>query len=61
MVDDGEGAEAVALGFDEVEDVADGDFGDDFDGVLDEAMDVVFDAGDFLDLLLLGHVIMNKA
>lgn len=41
--------------------MADGDFGDDFDGVLDEAVDVVFDAGDFFDLVFSRHIVVDEA
>ena len=46
--------------FDELEDVADELVGRDFDGVLDEAVDVVLDAADLGELLALGHVVVDE-
>jgi len=60
-VEDREGAEAVFLEFDEGEDVADELVGRDGDGVLDEAVDVALHAGEFFDLVLGRHVVVEQA
>lgn len=59
-VDDGERGEGKILGFDHREDVADKEFGGDGDGVLDEAVDVAFHAGDLFHLLLRRHVVVDE-
>jgi len=59
-IDDGEGAKIVALGFDHIENVADFLFGGDGDRILNEAVDVAFDAGDLFDLLAGGHVVVDE-
>ncbi len=61
FIDDGEGAEREVAFLDEGEDIADEVIRGDFDGLLDEAVDVVFDAGDFRELLALGHIVMDEA
>ena len=43
------------------ENVAHGQLHGDRDGILDESVDVALDAGDLLDLLLGGHVVMDQA
>ena len=60
-IDDGEGAEAVAALAYEVEHLADLLVGVGLDRLLDEAVNVVFHAGDFFDLLLVAHVVVNQA
>ena len=60
-VDDGEGGEGKILGLDHFEDVADEELGGDGDGVLDEAVDVAFHAGDFFHLFLGRHVVVDEA
>jgi len=59
-IDDGEGAEGEALYIDELEDIADELIGGDLDRFLEEAVDVVFDAADFGELLFIGEVIMDE-
>lgn len=59
-VDDGEGGEGEALCFDHGEHVADELFRCDGDGILNQAMDVAFDASDLLHLVLRGHIIMDE-
>ena len=58
---DGEGAEGVALGLDQLDHVAHGLIGRDGDRLLDESVDVVLDAADLLELLLLRHVVVDQA
>src|SRR5690606_22724891 len=60
-VEHGEGAEVVAFGLDEREHVADDLVGGDGDGVLDEPVDVAFDAGDGFHLLAGCHVVVDEA
>jgi len=59
--DYGEGAERVALGLDQLDDIAHGLVGRDGDRFLDESVDVILDAADLLELLLLRHVVMDQA
>ena len=59
-VDDGERGKRETLGLDHGQDVADEQIGSDGNGVLNEAVDVAFDAGDFLHLLLGRHVVVNE-
>ena len=59
--DYGEGAERVALGLDQLDHVAHGLVGRDGDRFLDESVDVVLDAADLLELLLLRHVVVDQA
>jgi len=61
VVHHGEGAELEPALLDHAEDVGDGEVGRDGDGVLDEAVDVVLDAGDLLDLVGGGEVAMDEA
>ncbi len=61
FIDDREGAEGEASFLDHVEHFADELVGGDFDGVLDEAVDVILDAADFGELLLLRHVVVDEA
>lgn len=60
-IDDGEGAEAEAALADGFDDGADFLVGEGFDGFLDEAVDVVFDARDFFDLFFVAHVVVDQA
>jgi hypothetical protein len=46
---------------DQGEDIADELVGRNFDRILDQAVDVVFDAADLGELLALGHVVMDEA
>ena len=58
---DGEGAEGVALGLDQLDHIAHGLIGRDGDRLLDESVDVVLDAAYLLELLLLRHVVVDQA
>jgi len=57
----GEGAEAEAAVGDQIDDFADALVRADLDWFLDEAVDVVLHAGHFLDLFLVGHVVVDQA
>ncbi|MFM1941824.1 MAG: hypothetical protein RI897_806 [Verrucomicrobiota bacterium] len=61
VIDDGESAEGEASFFDHFEHFTDELVWVDLDGVLDEAVDVVFDAADFGELLFLRHVVVDEA
>ena len=56
-----EGAEPEFLLVDQAQDIADEHVRRHFDGVLDEALHVVFHAADLGELLPLGHVVMDEA
>lgn len=60
LVDDREGAEAESAGFDVFEDFANELIGCGFDGFLDIPVNMIFDAGDFVNLLLVAHIVMNE-
>ena len=61
VADDREGAEGVALGVDPLEHLANRLVWGDRDRFLDQAVDVVLDAADLLELLLVRHVVVNQA
>ena len=60
LVDDREGAEAESAGFDVFEDFANELLGCGFDGFLNVPVNMIFDAGDFVNLLLVAHIVMNE-
>ncbi len=60
-IDDREGAEAEAAVMDVVEHFADFLMGADFNGLLNEAVNVILHAGDFFDLLLVAHVVVDES
>ena len=60
-VDDGERGERETFFVDELEDIADELVRGDGDRILDEAVNVTFDAGDFLHLLAGRHIIVDEA
>ena len=61
IIDHREGAEAEAAGVDEFKDFADLLLRTGLNWFLDEAMDMVLHTGDFLDLLLVAHVVVDQS
>ena len=59
-IDHRESAEAEALLFDQLQNIADVLLGVDADGVLDKAMNMVLHARHFRELFFLGHVVVDK-
>ena len=60
FIDDGESAEIEPALFDQGEYVADEGVGCDGDGVLDQAVDVAFHPGEFLDLVFGGEIVVDE-
>ena len=60
VIDDRERAEPEILFLNELEDISDELVGGDLDGILNEALDVVFHTAHLPELILLGHVVVDE-